>query len=262
MSKLFSKLLDYGKTIIGVDELQKIIGEPDYSTFQFQAERLVQGGTLAPVKSSGTNGRLPPLSNRYRIIRLPEDYTACLAAIRLLNPALNISGYLNNPALYRKHEVIVNGLNRCLWYTPELLGEPMSRKERSFSLWGREKLLDEHRALVGEVLKFNGLTENWLNCYDTPEPLFEYVHTRSEPMAVLILENKDTWYTFRKLMQDTGKGVIAGARPGDGDQRTVRGRGGGCPGLTGSGWSIFLKTTIPGIFSTRPSTFTVARTPS
>ena len=32
MSKIFSELLDYDKTIIGVDELQKIIGEPDYST--------------------------------------------------------------------------------------------------------------------------------------------------------------------------------------------------------------------------------------
>jgi len=163
MSKILSKLLDYGKNIIDVDELQKIIGEPDYSTFQLQAERLVQGGTLAPVKSAGTNGRLPPLFKRYRIVRQPEDYTAGLAAIRLLNPALNISGYLSNPALYRRHEEIVTGLNRCLWYGPELLGAPMSRKERSFSLWGREKLLDERRALVGEVLKFNGLDENWLN---------------------------------------------------------------------------------------------------
>lgn len=93
---------------------------------------------------------------------------------------------------------------------------------------GPEKLLDEHRALVGEVLKFNGLNENWLNCYDTPEPFFEYVHTRSGPMTVLILENKDTWYTFRKLMQDTGKGVIAGTRVdvllyGEGNKITKRG---------------------------------------
>jgi hypothetical protein len=198
--------------MIGVTELQKIVREADYPTFQRQVDQMVQEGILAPVRASGTNGRLPPLSNRYRIIRLPEDYTTCLAAIRLLNPVLNISGYLKNPALYRKHEVILEGLNRCLWYKPELLKEPMSRKERSFSLWGREKLLDEHGALVGEVLKFNGLNEDLLNCYHTPEPFFEYVHARSEQISVLILENKDTWYTFRKLMQDTGKGVIAGTR--------------------------------------------------
>jgi hypothetical protein len=88
----------------------------------------------------------------------------------------------------------------------------MSRKERSFSLWGKEKLLDEHRALVREVLKFHGLSEGFLNSYGTPEPFFEYVHTRFEQMTVLILENKDTWYTFRKLMQETGKGVVIGTR--------------------------------------------------
>jgi hypothetical protein len=222
------KLLDYSRTMIGVMELQNIIREADYPTFQRQVAQLVQEGMLAPVRSSGTNGRLPPLSNRYRIVRLPEDYTTYLAAIRLLNPVLNISDYLKNPALYRKHEVIVSGMNHCLWYKPELLKEPMSRKERSFSLWGREKLLDEHRALVGEVLKFNGLNEDWLNCYDTPEPFFEYVHALSEQISVLVLENKDTWYTFRKLMQDTGKGVIAGTRVdvllyGEGNKITKRG---------------------------------------
>jgi hypothetical protein len=29
-------------------------------------------------------------------------------------------------------------------------------------------------------------------------------------MTVLILENKDTWFTFRKLMQETGKNIVAG----------------------------------------------------
>jgi hypothetical protein len=104
----------------------------------------------------------------------------------------------------------------------------MSLKERSFSLWGREKLLDECRALVMDTLKFNGLNETFLNCYDTPEPFFEYVHAHSEQMTVLILENKDTWYTFRKLMQDTGKSVVAGVRVdvllyGEGNKITKRG---------------------------------------
>jgi len=61
-----------------------------------------------------------------------------------------------------------------------------------------------------EVLKFNGLGEDFLNYYDTPEPFFEYVHSRSRDMSVLILENKDTWFSFRKYMQATGKNIIAG----------------------------------------------------
>ncbi|PHJ37653.1 hypothetical protein P378_15490 [Desulforamulus profundi] len=75
---------------------------------------------------------------------------------------------------------------------------------------GRGKAAGQPFCLVREVLRYNGLGEEFLNYYDTPEPFFEYVHARPEQMTVLILENKDTWFTFRKLMQDTGKNIVAG----------------------------------------------------
>ncbi|MDR3543704.1 MAG: DUF2220 family protein [Desulfosporosinus sp.] len=56
----------------------------------------------------------------------------------------------------------------------------------------------------------NALEENFLNYYDTPEPFFEYHHQTGELMTVLVIENKDTWFTFRKLMQATGKNSISG----------------------------------------------------
>jgi len=204
------KLFEYGRAIIYETELQQLLKEPDYKIFCHVVERLVEDGIVAPVKSSGLNGRLPPLSNKYRIIKPMEDYSGYLKSIRRLNPALNISGYLTRPEMYKKHHDIVEGLSLYLWYSAGLLEEPMSRKERSFSIWGREKLLDEHFALVREVLRFNGLGEDFLNYYDTPEPFFEYVHNRQKQMTVLILENRDTWFTFRKLMQDTGKNIFAG----------------------------------------------------
>ncbi len=204
------KLFEYGKTILTETELQQVIKETDYGLFHHVVETLVDDGILVPVKSSGLNGRLPPLFNKYRIIKPKEDFSGYFESIRHLNPALNISGYLKRPELYKKHREIVEGLSRYLWYSAELLAEPMSRKERSFSVWGGEKLLDNHFALVREVLRYNGLGEEFLNYYDTPEPFFEYVHARPEQMTVLILENKDTWFTFRKLMQDTGKNIVAG----------------------------------------------------
>lgn len=204
------KLFEYGKTILTETELQQVIKETDYGLFHHVVETLVDDGILVPVKSSGLNGRLPPLFNKYRIIKPKEDFSGYFESIRHLNPALNISGYLKRPELYKKHREIVEGLSRYLWYSAELLEEPMSRKERSFSVWGGEKLLDNHFALVREVLRYNGLGEEFLNYYDTPEPFFEYVHARPEQMTVLILENKDTWFTFRKLMQDTGKNIVAG----------------------------------------------------
>lgn len=47
-------------------------------------------------------------------------------------------------------------------------------------------------------------------------------------MTVLILENKDTWLTFRKLMQSTGKNCIEGVRVelliyGEGNKITKKG---------------------------------------
>lgn len=207
---LVEKLLGYGKTFLTERELHQVIKKTDYSLFHHAVGKLVDDGILVPVKSAGLNGRLPPLFNKYRLIKPKEDYAGYLEAIRHLNPALNISGYLKRPELYKKHREIVSGLSRYLWNSAGLLEKPMSRKERSFSVWGREKLVDEHFALVREVLKFSGLGEDFLNYFDTPEPFFEYVHARPEHITVLILENKDTWFTFRKLMQDTGRNIVAG----------------------------------------------------
>ncbi len=203
------KLFAHGKFITET-ELQKISKEWNYLLFHSGVEELMENGLLSPVKASGKNGRIPPLYNKYRIIKPREDYSEYMESIRRLNPRLNISAYLKRPELYRKHLDIVEGLSRYLWFEAELLEEPMSRKERSFSIWGREKLLDEHFSLVREVLRFNSLEENFLNYYDTPEPFFEYVHSYSRDMTVLILENKDTWFSFRKFMQTTGKNLIAG----------------------------------------------------
>ena len=226
--ELPEKIFLHTKQTISDVELQQIFQESDYELFHIQVEKLVESGVLVPVKSSKTNGRLPPLFNKYRIIKPREDYSGYLASVRRLNPLLNIAGYLQKPELYKKHWELVEGISKYLWFARDLLDNPMSRKERSFSVWGREKLLDEHMALVREVLKFNRLDEHFLNYYDTPEPFFEYHHQPSELMTVLIIENKDTWFTFRKLMQASGKNNISGTEVnvllyGEGNKITKKG---------------------------------------
>jgi len=206
------KLYSYHYASITEPELQKLINASEYSIFNITVEQLVNDGILVQVKASGLNGRLPPLFNKYRIIKPQKDYSEYLASILHLHTSLNITNYLSNPELYIKHRDIVDGLSHYLWYAKELLEAPMSRKERSFSIWGREKMIDEKYALLKEVLKFNGLEKKILNFYDTPEPFFEYVHARPELITVLILENKDTWFTFRKRMQETGNSTLAGVQ--------------------------------------------------
>lgn len=227
MESLEKVLKNAAKTITDV-ELQQILQESDYDRFHSEVEKLVESGVLTPVKSSKKNGRLPPLYNKYRIIKPHEDNTRYLEPIRRLNPVLSIASYIQRPDLYKKHLQIVEGISKYLWFAQDLLESPMSRKERSFSVWGREKFLDEHLSLVKEVLRFNGLKEDFLNYYDTPEPFFEYVHDRSEPTTILVIENKDTWFTLRKLMQDTRKNILAGTTIhvllyGEGNKITKRG---------------------------------------
>ncbi len=199
-------LLNYKKGMVTEKELEGFLGSKDYETFAREVSELVAQNVICPVKSkkSGMNGRFPPLYNKYRIIRPENNYSKALEEIKLLNPRLNISGYMEKPALYEKHRDILMKLSDYLWSNAALLEEPMSHNERSLSIWGSEKLLSRERTLIAEVLKFNFLGSSDLNYYNTPEPLIEYVHERTNPMNILIIENKDTWFSFRKAMLETG----------------------------------------------------------
>lgn len=199
------ELYGHKKATITEKELENLLGIKDYECFVKKVRELVKQSIICPVKTkkSGMNGRLPPLYNKYWIMRPQSDYSRVLEGIKLLNPRLNIAGYLEKPALYEKHREILGKLSDYLWEEAELLNEPMSRNERSLSVWGFEKLMEQKDALIGDILKFNSLNHTDLNYFDTPEPFIEYVHQRANAMNVLIIENKDTWFSFRKVMLET-----------------------------------------------------------
>lgn len=201
-------VLKNAKKTISDEELQQIFQEADYDLFHIEVEKLVESGVLVPVKSSKTNGRLPPLFNKYRIIKPQEDNSGYVESVRRLNPILNISGYLQRPELYKKHLEIVEGISRYLWFAQDLLERPMSRNERSFSVWGREKLLDEHRALVKEVLKFNGLDESFLRrfVYQADHRyLLEKRKTASEKQLEMILNRMSLLATEKVSLRTAQK---------------------------------------------------------
>lgn len=196
------------KTTLTEIELHKLLKEPEYKYFYDLVKVMLAEGLLTPVKTSGKNGRLPSLFNKYRIIKPALDYSVYEEKIKHLEPSLNISAYLQKPETYIKHQEMLEDLSRYLWEKNDLLQYPMSRKERSFSIWGREKYLDEHFSLWREVRQFNDLPESVLNYYDTPEPFFEYIHhktSHSACLTILVLENKDIWFTLRKLLQETSQ---------------------------------------------------------
>lgn len=83
----------------------------------------------------------------------------------------------------------------------------MSRRERSFSIFGDEKVLDYHLTLLDNI----GISGENLHYYETPEQCFsDYIPVRKSQMMLLICENKDIWFNIRRLMYENGHHILFG----------------------------------------------------
>lgn len=199
---LVKKLTEFPKKTIEEQELFQLTASTSYEAYYTCVQELVHLGLLQPVRASRLNGHIPPLYNRYHIVKAEEDYLPQRREeIQSLNPLLNIDGYLSNPGRYEKHRKIILPFSRYLWDKRSLLNDVMSINERSFSIFFNEKLLVKERKFITSVLEFNGLPWSFLQCYDTPEPFFSWnlEENADKAGAVLILENKDIWYTLVHL---------------------------------------------------------------
>ena len=196
-NNIISQIKQQKGTFLSLDQLREWISPANYRELHNTIAQLQETGLLRPVGSPrNNNGMVPPLRLKYRILHPARDDSDVLEEIKQLSTELNISGYLKRPVLYRKHRDILLPLSRYLKNSRSRLDVPMSKNERAFSIWNREKVLDS--AHCQSVLRFNRW-ENRLNYYPTPEPFFDYL-AGDEIHALLILENKDTWYTLRRLL--------------------------------------------------------------
>lgn len=165
----------------------------------------VEEGLLTPVKASGLNGRRPALYNRYKIVKPRKDYSATYARIKLLHPRFDHGYYLAAPEQYEAIAEELEALSAFLWGRGEELQVPMSINERSFSIFGKEKLLKSIEHQFSTYFRMSGFSFEDLHTYATPEPFFEYIHPTLSQGHILIIENKDTWYTLRKIMREEDK---------------------------------------------------------
>lgn len=203
-------ILNWKKTYVSLDELEKLINTNDYNDIYSAVSTLVENGTLKPIKKvNGTNGLIPPLFVKYRICRPTERDESLKEEITHLDGNLNISFYLSNPKKYQEQRDIIYPLSEFLKKHKKLLDTRVSKNERAYQIWRYEKQLDI--ASVRSVLVFNGLNDK-LNYYNTPEPFFYFspekiLHCEQ---TVLIIENKDTWYTLREIMREAAPVDIFG----------------------------------------------------
>jgi len=162
---------------------------------------LIDEDLISPIKSSGSNGLIPVLYKRYQVAKIVDGRQDYSVEIKKLHPLFNIEGYLIKPQRYLIDREVVAKFDQFIRKESILLEEPASINERSLQIFGEEKFI-RLNSICKSVLAFNSNISEHLNMYHTPEPFFEHtVDDDSDKINVLIIENKDTWYTLKKIIK-------------------------------------------------------------
>ena len=194
---LYNALQDFPRKRITLEELSRLCS--DSEQLNEQIKELTNQGVLVPIKSSGTNGNQKnPLFMRYTIC-IENTIQVSPDEINALHPRLSANGYL----LRNRMQFVNNRAFLCRlteWLTNQKGNDMMSRRERSFAIFGEEKELDNHLRLLEAI----GITGDMLRYYETPEQCFsDYIPVRKSTMTLLICENKDIWFNIRRLMYES-----------------------------------------------------------
>lgn len=170
----------------------------DYEKNVERITGLVEENRLSPVKSSGFNGKRPPLYNRYRQVKEKRDRKALISHIdALIEPPLSASFYKQHLVQFERDEALIISLQNWLAKHPDCQQlAPVSLNERSFEIFGQEKLLKSGGLRVCDNLN---LPHDWLRFYQTDVPLAVF-SLHNQPGPLLIVENLDPFVTMRHLL--------------------------------------------------------------
>ncbi len=186
---------------ISLEKLMEESGEESYPKQYAYIRGLLEKQKIKVVKSSPGNGKKPALHTRYWLVEDHFDYKELTEELKFgLTPLIRTDYYLSHPDIYQKERKWVKLLNAYLLECKETGQQEASVNERSFQIWGREKFLSREQGQ--KILTHCGISRRQLSVYETTEPLAYYSADRRAPQGILILENKDTFYTMRRwLMQ-------------------------------------------------------------
>lgn len=196
----------HSRKTISRPELYNLFKKTEDSELYPIVKELCDDGILVAVKASGVNGnRIYPLYMKYRIITSESENM--LDEISILHPLIQGNSFLKNHAdKYKKYRNEFQKLDKYLFQSHDL-SVPVSKKERSFEIFGEEKMLDNPEFI--RILENIGLNKETLSFYDTPEYCFhDYIPDKKDSMTILILENKDIWFNLRKMMFEDSASVL------------------------------------------------------
>lgn len=191
------RLSRWSKKKISLEELEALYQPEDYLALVALVTEAVQGKRLYPVNNSRTNGKRPALAQQYWVRAADNDWSALEQELRYdLHPALQNDYYLQHLEQYQADRAAVMAVNQ-FWHThTAALQQAVSMNERSFQIWQKEKFLQEGAGK--RILKNLGVSLEVLHIYQTTEPLAYYAHSKAVPQNILIVENKDTFYSMRR----------------------------------------------------------------
>jgi len=192
-------------SLAGIEENLRM---PEYDELYQFVTRHLNSGILQAMKSSGTNGKKPSLPLNYWINPPAKDYSPLANELKYqLHPTIQNDYYLKNLKQYEKDRKFVQMLNDFAQLNPLNTNRAISLNERAYEIWGREKFLQNEGGL--RILKNLGLSKTDLNIYETAEPIAYFTRIKDTPQNIIIIENKDTFYSMRRHLI-SGASMICG----------------------------------------------------
>lgn len=217
---------------IALEELERILRAESYERLCTYVYAQIQNGSIKPLKASGTNGKKPALYREYWIVQPDAEDGAGIGQLSSgiskeiskkiraelkaeleeelnykMSTKISTDYYMRHLGQYQADRRWVQMLNEyLLHHAGESTVQDISKNERSFQIWGREKFLQMEQGKT--ILRRCGVDASQLSFYETSEPLAYYSRHREIPQNILIIENKDTFYSMRRHLINGGDEIF------------------------------------------------------
>lgn len=176
------------------------------AAFHSAVMELVSGKILSPVgRKPGTFGGL---YRKYRILDVRETKDDALVAkiIRNIAYPASLDYYIKNPQDFLTDRTAIEAISDFL---KKGYKDLVTVNERAYELFGDEKFFkggEKSRSRGETALKRLGLDYSSIGCIETPEPFFSFQKKdffQKESRNIYIIENKDTFWSFKKQTMDS-----------------------------------------------------------
>lgn len=184
------------------------------AAFSQAVQQLVAEQVMVPM------GRKPytpqGLHQKYRINRTPphKDEQLLMEIIRSIRPPASIAHYIKNPGEFLHDRSVIAAIMDFLAHEDH--GKVMiTVNERAYQMFGDEKFFKgggKSRSRGEIVLRKLGLNYADLGCAETVEPFFSFqtpAFYGGEARDVYIIENKDTFWSFKRCIMDVSSIIKA-----------------------------------------------------